>query len=83
MATEFNAQAGGSYCRPELAEQTAALLAYLNEKRIGLVAWALDMPNLRNPDGSYTSLDNLVCGKRDKGGHGGAGEMIHEYFEAH
>ena len=29
MATEFNAQAGGNYCRPELAEQAEALLAYL------------------------------------------------------
>ncbi len=80
MATAFNAQAGGSYCRPELPEQAADLLAYLHEKRIGLVAWALDMPNLRNPDGSYTNLDHLVCGQRNAGGRGGAGEMIHEYF---
>jgi hypothetical protein len=82
MATEFNAQAGGSYCRPELAEQTEALLTYLHRERIGLVAWALDMPNMTNPDGSYTSLDDLVCGQRDKGGRGGAGEMIHEHFLA-
>ena len=82
MATEFNAHAGGGYCRPELAEQAEALLAYLHEKRIGLVAWALDMPNLRNPDGSYTTLDDLVCGQRRDGGRGGAGQMIHEYFLA-
>ena len=80
MATAFNAQAGGNYCRSELPIQTSALLAYLHEKRIGLVAWALDMPNLRNPDGSYTSLDHLVCGERRDGGQGGAGELIHEYF---
>ena len=82
MATAFNAQAGGGYCRPELPEQTAALLDYLDEKRIGLVAWALDMPNLRKPDGSYTTLDHLVCGQRNDGGRGGAGQMIHEYFLA-
>jgi endoglucanase len=82
MATAFNAQAGGKYCRPELPEQTADLLDYLDEKRIGLVAWALDMPNLREADGSYTTLDDLVCGKRSEGGSGGAGEMIHEYFLA-
>ena len=80
MATEFNAQAGGSYCRPELAEQTADLLEYLRQQRIGLVAWALDMPNLREPDGGYTTLDHLVCGQRNAGGQGGAGQMIHEYF---
>lgn len=82
MATSFNAHAGGLYCRPELPEQAAALLAYLREKRIGLVAWALDMPSLRNPDGSYTSLDGLVCGERRDGGRGGAGELIHDYFVA-
>ena len=68
MATAFNAQAGGRYCRPELPEQAAALLAYLHEKRIGLVAWALDMPSLREADGSYTTLDHLVCGERRDGG---------------
>ncbi len=68
MATAFNAQAGGGYCRPELPEQAADLLDYLDEKQIGLVAWALDMPNLREPDGSYTTLDDLVCGKRSEGG---------------
>jgi hypothetical protein len=82
MATAFNAQAGGKYCRPELPEQTVALLDYLEEKRIGLVAWALDMPNLLEPDGRYTTLDELVCGKRAVGGRGGAGELIHEYFMA-
>jgi hypothetical protein len=82
MATAFNAQAGGGYCRPELEAQAESLLAYLREKRIGLVAWALDMPNLRNRDGSYTTLDNLVCGQRGAGGQGGAGQMIHEYFLA-
>ena len=82
MATAFNAHAGGIYCRPELPEQAAALLAYLREKQIGLVAWALDMPSLRNPDGSYTTLDELVCGERREGGRGGAGELIHEYFMA-
>jgi hypothetical protein len=82
MATAFNAHAGGKYCRPELEAQTEALLAYLREKEIGLVAWALDMPNLRNPDGSYTTLDDLVCGERRDGGRGGAGQLIHEYFLA-
>jgi hypothetical protein len=82
MATAFNAQAGGRYCRPELPEQTADLLDYLDEKQIGLVAWALDMPNLRKADGSYTTLDDLVCGKRSEGGRGGAGQMIHEHFLA-
>jgi len=82
MATEFNAQAGGSYCRPELAEQAADLLEYLHQQRIGLVAWALDMPNLREPEGGYTTLDDLVCGQRNAGGQGGAGQMIHEYFLA-
>jgi hypothetical protein len=82
MATEFNAQSGGNYCRPELEAQTEDLLGYLREKRIGLVAWALDMPNLRNADGSYTSLDVLVCGERRAGGRGGAGQLIHEYFVA-
>lgn len=82
MATAFNAQAGGRYCRSELPEQTEALLDFLQEKEIGLVAWALDMPNLREADGSYTTLDGLVCGTRRDGGQGGAGEMIHEYFMA-
>jgi len=80
MATAFNAQAGGGYCRPELPEQAEALLNYLHEEQIGLVAWALDMPNMRKPDGAYTTLDHLVCGQRNAGGEGGAGEMIHEYF---
>ena len=40
------------------------------------------MPNLREPDGSYTTLDDLVCGERSDGGRGGAGQMIHEYFLA-
>ena len=40
------------------------------------------MPNLREPDGSYTTLDDLVCGERRDGGRGGAGQMIHEYFLA-
>ena len=83
MATEFNAHSGGSYCRPELAAQAEALLDYLAEQRIGLVAWALDMPNLREPDGSYTTLDDLVCGQRSAGGRGGAGQLIHEHFLAH
>ena len=82
MATAFNAQAGGGYCRPELPSADRGALAYLHEKRIGLVAWALDMPNLREPDGSYSTLDDLVCGQRKDGGQGGAGEMIHEYFLA-
>ena len=79
MATAFNAQAGGGYCRPELPEQAAALLDYLRRQQIGLVAWALDMPNLTNPDDSYTTLDDLVCGKD---GQGGAGQLIHEHFLA-
>ncbi|HVH02022.1 MAG TPA: cellulase family glycosylhydrolase [Amaricoccus sp.] len=83
MATAFNANAGGNYCRPEMAGQAEALLDYLAEERIGLVAWALDMPNLREADGSYTTLDDLVCGKRREGGRGGAGQMIHEHFLAH
>jgi hypothetical protein len=83
MATEFNAQSGGNYCRPEMAGQAEALLDYLREKQIGLVAWALDMPNLMEPDGSYTTLDDLVCGERREGGRGGAGQMIHEHFLAH
>ena len=81
IATEFNSNAGGNYCRPELAEQAEEILAYLREKQIGVVAWALDMPNyLRNPDGSYTTLDDLVCGEHRDGGHGGSGQMIHDYF---
>ncbi len=82
MATEFNADAGGNYCRPELAAQAEAILAYMREKRIGVVAWALDMPSVRGPDGSYTTLDALACGERRDGGRGGAGQMIHEYFLA-
>ena len=82
MATEWNAAAGGSYCRPEMAAQAEALLDYLAEQRIGLVAWALDLPTLLEPDGSYTTLDDLVCGERRDGGRGGAGQMIHEHFLA-
>jgi endoglucanase len=83
MATEWNASAGGNYCRPEMPAQAEALLDYLAEQRIGLVAWALDMPNLRELDGSYTTLDDLVCGEYRDGGRGGAGQMIHEHFLAH
>jgi hypothetical protein len=83
MATEWNAHSGGNYCRPEMPAQAEALLDYLSEQRIGLVAWALDLPNLMEPDGSYTTLDGLVCGGRRAGGHGGAGQMIHEHFLAH
>ena len=46
MATEWNAHSGGNYCRPEMAAQAEALLDYLAEQRIGLVAWALDLPSL-------------------------------------
>jgi len=82
MATEWNAESGGSYCRPEMPAQAEALLDYLAEQRIGLVAWALDMRNLREEDGSYTTLDDLVCGERRDGGRGGAGQLIHEHFLA-
>ena len=82
MATEFNADAGGPYCRPGLAAQAEEILAYMREKRIGVVAWALDMPSVREPDGSYTTLDDLVCAERRDGGRGGAGQMMHEYFLA-
>lgn len=82
MATEFNSYASGP-CRPELPAQTEDMLAYLAARKIGLVAWAFDYPTLRNPDGSLTTLDNLVCGLKKDGGQGGAGEMIHEYFLAH
>ena len=82
MATEWNADAGGNYCWPEMAAQAEALLDYLADERIGLVAWALDLPSLREPDGSYTTLDDLVCGERRDGGRGGAGQMIHQHFLA-
>ena len=82
MATEFNAQAGGSYCRPELAEQAAELLDYLHEKRIGLVAWALDMPNLREPGRQLHHARRPRLRPVREGGRGGAGQMIHEYFLA-
>jgi hypothetical protein len=82
MATSFSAHAGGGYCRPELKQQTVEMLAYLREKRIGLVAWALDLPSLREEDGSYTTFDDLVCGQHRDGGRGGAGQLIHEYFLA-
>ena len=82
MATEFNADAGGPYCRPGLAAQAEEILAYMREKRIGVVAWALDMPSVREPDGSYTTFDVLVCAERRDGGQGGAGQMMHEYFLA-
>ena len=82
MATAFNAYASAGHCRAEFPIQTEALLAYLREKRIGLVAWALDMPNLREPDGSYSTFDGLICADRRDGGKGGAGQMIHEYFLA-
>ena len=65
MATEWNAAgrrqllpAGDARRRPRRCSTICA------EQRIGLVAWALDMPNLREPDGSYTTLDDLVCGER-------------------
>jgi hypothetical protein len=83
MATAFSANPGAGYCRPELEQQTIELLAYLREKRIGLVAWALDLPSIREEDGSYTTFDDLVCGQHRDGGRGGAGQMIHEYFLAH
>ena len=83
MATEWNAYSGGGYCRPEMPAQAEALLDYLAEQRIGLVAWALDLPSLREPDGSYTTFNDLVCGARRDGGRGGAGQMIHEYFLTH
>ena len=47
MATEFNADAGGSLLPAGARGAGRGVARLLREKRIGVVAWALDMPSVR------------------------------------
>ena len=82
MATAFNAHAGGGYCRPELAEQAEALLAYLRReadrpRRLGA---RHAEPARAGRQLHHARRPRLRRAPRRR--PGGAGQMIHEYFLA-
>ena len=71
------------YCRPELAAQAEAIARLPAREADRGRRLGARHADVREPDGSYTTFDDLVCGERRDGGRGGAGQMIHEYFLAH
>lgn len=80
LVTEWNAWSG-NFCFAGLPATAGDFLAYLRQKRIGLVAWAFDVQGtlISGYDWKPTTLDggSFRCGKGQKFG---AGDLVHSYF---
>ena len=70
IVTAFNAHSGRANCKPDTPRIVANLLEYLNEKRIGVIFWAFDLPGPIFEDGRLerlTNFDNFSCSDPRKG----------------
>ncbi|MGB8410724.1 MAG: cellulase family glycosylhydrolase [Gallionella sp.] len=81
LVSEWNA---GTFagCINDIPSLSKALLSYLQNKNIGLVAWAFDYPNTLMIDNSFsksTNFDGFTSCKDTKTIYG-PGTMVHEYF---
>jgi hypothetical protein len=65
IATEWTAVPWVRFCHPEWGTTSSQLLTFLQERDIGMLAWALDVLNSLVADGHYTatSLDGFECGE--------------------
>jgi hypothetical protein len=75
VATEWTAVSRVKFCKPEWATTSPLLLDYLQQRDIGMLAWALDVLDSLVADGSFrpTSLDGFQCGEEFSNG---AGELV-------
>ncbi len=75
VATEWTAVSRVRFCQPEWATTSPELLTYLQQRDIGMMAWALDVLNSLIADWDFrpTSLDGFKCGPEFS--HG-AGELV-------
>jgi endoglucanase len=79
LVTEWNAVSFRGNCNSNTPSFAADMLTYLNQRKIGLVAWAFDFPGsvIKNSDGTLTSFDGFHCGPST---NFAAGELIHHQF---
>jgi hypothetical protein len=72
IATEWTAVSWVRFCHPEWATTSPQLLTFLQERDIGMLAWALDVLNSLVADGRYTptSLAGFQCGGDVRSGPG-------------
>src|SRR2546423_10932516 len=65
VATEWTAVSKVRFCQPEWATTSPLLLDYLQQRDIGMMAWALDVIDSLIADGRFrpTSLDGFQCGE--------------------
>ena len=75
VATEWTAVSKVRFCEPEWAMTSPLLLDYLQQRDIGMMAWALDVLGSLVTDGHFrpTSLDGFQCGQEF---NNGAGELV-------
>jgi endoglucanase len=82
MATEWNALSNRqAQCDANQPERASKFLSYLQERQIGLIIWAFDLPGVRRGQ-KLTSFRNHACGSRNKAVRSGAGELVRDYFQA-
>jgi hypothetical protein len=68
VATEWNALPGGKNCRDDTAEASQELFGVMARRHIGVMVWALDMPNtIVDGSGALLNFQNFQCTARGAG----------------
>jgi hypothetical protein len=72
VATEWTAVPGVRFCKPEWETTSPLLVDFLQERDIGMLAWAFDVLDTLVADGQHTptSLEGFQCGDQYEHGPG-------------
>ena len=72
VATEWTAVPGVRFCKPEWETTSPLLVEFLQERNIGMLAWAFDVLDTLIADGQFTptSLEGFQCGDQYEHGPG-------------
>jgi hypothetical protein len=79
LVSEWNQVSNLKNCRPDLPQSSQQLIAALQHRRIGVMVWALDLPNtVVNGAGQPLTFQNFQCGAPG----GGAAQLAVQYMRA-
>ena len=72
VATEWTAVPGVRFCKPEWETTSPLLVEFLQQREIGMLAWAFDVLDTLIADGQHTptSLEGFQCGEAFEHGPG-------------
>ncbi|HEV3363992.1 MAG TPA: cellulase family glycosylhydrolase, partial [Acidimicrobiia bacterium] len=72
VATEWTAVPGVRFCKPEWETTSPLLVEFLQQRNIGMLAWAFDVLDTLIADGQHTptSLEGFQCGEEFEHGPG-------------